>query len=409
MITVQNETKTPVMDAHLPDFSNTEVAFSYLTDKQLKRTSLLFRLMNKSWFVRYAGPIGLWCVKYNFPFARWITKLTLYKHFVGGHSLLGTQDTISMLARYKTLTILDYGVEATESEEDFNRTMRENLRAIEFASKNNHVPVVSTKISGLASNDLLEKASKQQPLSQKEENDWRSVIKRVEAISASAYEKNVSVFYDAEETWIQDAINDLVVSMMRQFNKEQVVVYNTFQMYRKDQLDYLKHLAEMASNEGWMLGAKIVRGAYMEKERERAVKMGYPSPIFEGKEGTDQSYNDALVFLLEHYQTIGICNASHNAVSNELMARVIHERGFDRTHRHLNFSQLFGMSDNLTFNLAEAGYNVAKYVPYGQVEDVIPYLIRRAQENSSVTGDMSRELRLIKSEMARRAKSQQRK
>lgn len=386
----------------LPDFQDTSIAFSYLSDRELRQTARLFRLMNKSWLVDFAGPLGLWAVRHNIPMARWLTEKTIFRHFVGGKSLLQCQPTIDKLARYQTLTILDYGVEARETEEDFNRTLRENLRAIEFASTNPHIPVVSTKITGLASHALLEKVHHGDSLTSEEEAAFKAVVKRVEAISYAAFDKKVAVFFDAEESWIQQPIDDMVLSMMRRFNKERVVVYNTYQMYRLDRLALIQKHAELAASEGWMLGAKIVRGAYMDKERDRAQEMGYASPIHTDKPATDKSYNSALRFLVDHYETIGSCNASHNAESCLLMAKWIDEKGADRRHPHLNFSQLYGMSDNLTFNLAAAGYNVAKYVPYGKVEEVIPYLIRRAEENSAVTGEMSRELELIDREMRRR-------
>lgn len=386
----------------VPDFQDTAVAFNHLSDQELRDMTWLFSLMNRSWLVNIAAPLGLWSVKWNIPLARWITRKTIFHQFVGGKSLLESLPTIDKLAGKHTYTILDYGVEGKEQEEDFNRTLRENLRAIDFAAGNQQVPIVSTKVSGLASNALLEKVQRGDKLSPAEEESYRSVIKRVEAIAYNAREKGVAVFFDAEESWIQDPIDAMVLSMMRQFNKDRVVVYNTYQMYRHDRLALIEHHAEMARSEGWMLGVKIVRGAYMEKERERARQQGYPSPIYPDKKGTDQAYDDAVRFLVRHYQTIGSCNASHNQESNRLMAALMDEAGIRRNHPHLFFSQLYGMSDNITFNLAAAGFNVAKYVPYGKVEEVIPYLIRRAEENTSVTGEMSRELDLIEREVQRR-------
>jgi proline dehydrogenase len=387
-----------------PDFQDTTTAFAHHSDAELRNMARLFGLMNKSWLVDAAGPLGLWAVKWNLPLARWLTEKTIFHQFVGGKSLLKSLPTIEKLAGLHTLTILDYGVEGKENEEDFNRTLRENLRAIEFAAGNPNIPVVSTKITGLASNALLEKVQSGQDLTAQEEEAFGAVVRRVESIAFTAFEKGVAVFIDAEESWIQDPIDDMVLSVMRKYNRERVVVYNTYQMYRHDRLGVLKAHAAQAAAEGWMLGAKIVRGAYMEKERERASEMGYPSPIHPDKAATDKSYNDALHFLVTNYERIGSCNASHNAESCRLMALWIDEMGIPRDHRHLNFSQLYGMSDNITFNLAAAGYNVAKYVPYGKVEEVIPYLIRRAEENTSVTGEMSRELDLIKRELQRRAR-----
>lgn len=385
-----------------PDFENTAIAFAHLTDGELEDMARLFSLMNKSWLVRIAAPLGLKAVTWNLPLARWITRKTIFRQFVGGKSLLECLRTIDKLATLKTLTILDYGVEGKEEEEDFNRTLRENLRAIEFAAGNANVPVVSTKITGLASNALLEKVQRGEELTPAEEEAFGAVVRRVESIAFTAFEKGVAVFIDAEESWIQDPIDDMVLSVMKKYNRQKVVIYNTYQMYRHDRLEVLRKHAAQAEREGWMLGAKIVRGAYMEKERERAAQQGYPSPIHPDKEATDKSYNEALRFLVEHYQRIGSCNATHNTQSCRLMAEWIDELGAARNHPHLNFSQLYGMSDTITFNLAASGYNVAKYVPYGKVEEVIPYLIRRAEENTSVTGEMSRELDLIQREIRRR-------
>lgn len=393
---------TATQQTAIPDFTDTEVAFAHLNDQDLKRMEWLFSLMNKPWLVNSGSIIGLWSVKWNLPFARSIIRSTLFRQFVGGESLLKSLPTIDKLAANNTLTVLDYGVEAKETEEDFNATLRENLRAIEFASGNDHVPVVSTKISGLASNPLLEKIQRGDTLTKLEEQSYKAVIKRVEALAMAAHEKGVAVFFDAEESWIQQPIDQMVNTMMQRYNKNRVVVYNTYQLYRHDRLNYMIETAEKARAEGWMLGAKIVRGAYMEKERLRAKEMGYPSPIYPDKPSTDQAYDDAVRYLVENYATIASCNATHNTSSCMKMAAWIDELRIDRNHPHLNFSQLYGMSDHLTFNLANSGYNVAKYVPYGRVEEVIPYLLRRAQENSSVTGEMSRELELIHKEIRRR-------
>lgn len=398
---MENDMMT-VRTTSLPDFDDTRTAFSHLSDKELHTTAWLFRLMNNPRLVEWGSPLALWTVKWNIPPARWLMEHTVFKQFVGGSSLLNAMPAIDRLASRGTLTILDYGAEGKESEDDLNRTLRETLRAIEFAAGNANVPVVSTKVSGLASNALLEKVQRQESLSSEEEENYRNVVKRVESLAFTAFEKGVSLFFDAEETWIQEPIDQMVNQMMRKYNRERVVVYNTFQMYRTDRLSYLMRTAQEAINEGWMLGAKIVRGAYMEKERERAMAKAYSSPIHADKRATDESYNEAVRFLVEHHDRVASCNASHNAESNLLMAKMIDEKGISRNHPHLLFSQLYGMSDNITFNLANAGYNVAKYVPYGKVEEVIPYLIRRAEENTSVTGEMSRELSLIDREIRRR-------
>lgn len=384
------------------DFSNTEIAFSHLDDSELKKTAWLFRLMSHSWLVKYGSGIGLWAVENGMPFAETVVKNTIFEQFCGGTTLLDSQKNIDHLARFNTLTILDYGVEAKESETDFNLTMNENIRAIDFASRSENIPVVSTKVTGVARFGLLERIQSEKELSRSELAEYRNVLKRIDAICYHAANKGVSVFIDAEESWIQDSIDHLVWLMMKRYNKTRVVVYNTFQMYRKDRLQFLTESYDRAQSAGFLLGAKLVRGAYMEKERNRAQEMGYESPINPDKNSTDDHYNTGIRFCLDHIETLGLCNASHNAESALLQVELMDKKGIPHDHPHCLFSQLFGMSDNITFNLANAGFRVAKYVPYGQVADVIPYLIRRAQENTTVTGDVGRELALIQQEMKRR-------
>ncbi|MEL7022032.1 MAG: proline dehydrogenase family protein, partial [Bacteroidota bacterium] len=329
-------------------------------------------------------------------------KATIFDQFCGGTSLSNSVPTIEELYANGSQTILDYGAEAKETEEDFDATMQETIRAIEFAEAHASVPVVSTKLTGMARFELLEAVQADEYHSPALREEYERVIQRLEKICQVAKAKKVGVFFDAEETWIQDAIDKMVVLMMKKYNKESAVAFNTFQMYRHDRLAYLKKSFEHATTHGYILGAKLVRGAYMEKERERAKEKGYPSPIQVSKEATDRDYNDAVRFVVENYETIASCNASHNADSAMLQAQLIAKKGIARNHPHLNFCQLYGMSDHITFNLAKVGYNVAKYVPYGTVREVVPYLIRRAQENTSVTGDMTREHRFVIQEMKRR-------
>jgi proline dehydrogenase len=384
------------------DFSNTEIAFSHLSNSELKKTAWLFKMMSRAWLVKYGSGVGLWAVEKGMPFAETIVKNTIFEQFCGGTTLLDCQNNIDQLAAFRTLSILDYGVEAKESETDFNLTMNENIRAIDFASRSKHIPVVSTKVTGVARFGLLERMQSEQELSKTELVEYRNVLKRIDAICYHAANKGVSVFIDAEESWIQDSIDHLVWLMMKRYNKTRVVVYNTFQLYRKDRLQFLMESYDRAQSAGFMLGAKLVRGAYMEKERIRAAEMGYENPINPDKNATDDHYNTALRFCLDHIETLALCNASHNAESAMLQVDLMDKKDIPHDHPNCLFSQLFGMSDNLTFNLADAGFRVAKYVPYGQVVDVIPYLIRRAQENTTVTGDVGRELALISQELKRR-------
>ena len=359
--------------------------------------------MNKPWLVKSGSKLALWAVENGIPMAEWAVRNTVFEQFVGGTTLLDSQPSIERLAQYNTLTILDYGAEAKETELDFNHTMNENIRAIEFAARSvKSIPVISTKVTGLMRFGLLERIQSAETLTRVEVSEYRNALKRLDAICYHASKKNVSIFIDAEESWIQDAIDHLVWLMMRRYNKQRVVVYNTYQYYRHDRLHFLTESYDRAQQEGFLLGAKLVRGAYMEKERARAIKLNYATPINADKAATDDLYNTALRFCIDHLDTMAVCNASHNAESALLQVELMDKKGLPRDHPNTLFSQLYGMSDNLTFNLAKAGFRVAKYLPYGQVKEVIPYLIRRAQENTSMTGDAGRELKLVLEEVARR-------
>jgi len=389
--------------APLPDFNDTATAFSHLSDSELKKAAWLFRMMNRPWLVKYGSSLGLMAVEWNLPFAEKVIRHTIFEQFVGGSTLLDCQKSIERLAALNTFTILDYGAEAKETEQDFNHTMTENIRAIDFATQSGgKIPVISTKITGLARFSLLERIQNKATLERDELNEYRNVLKRLDAICYHASTKGVSVFIDAEESWIQDTLDHLVWLMMKRYNKERVVVYNTFQMYRHDRLQFLIESFDRAREQEFLLGAKLVRGAYMEKERNRAAEMGYANPINPNKQSTDDLFNTALRFCADNIEHLAVCNASHNAESSLLLADLMQKKNMPANHPHVLFSQLYGMSDNLTFNLAKAGYRVGKYMPYGQVHDVIPYLIRRAQENTSVTGDAGRELSLITQEVNRR-------
>lgn len=384
------------------DFSNTEIAYAHKDDKALKKMLWLFGMMNKHWLVGLGAKLGIPAIKMHLPFVKSIVKNTVFEHFCGGVSLLETQKAIDTLWKSNVQTILDYGAEGKQSEKEFNKTMNETIRAIQFAAKNDEVPVVSSKITGLARFGLLASIQEGVALTKETKIEYRNILKRLDSICYVASQSNTSIYFDAEETWIQGTLDHLVEIMMRRYNKEKAVVSTTFQLYRTEALQLLIDSFDKAKKYNYFLGAKLVRGAYMEKERDRANEMGYPSPIHPNKAATDDAYNSALRFCIDNYERIALCNATHNAESNYLMAKLIDERGLPKAHLHLNFSQLYGMSDNQTFNLAKAGYNVAKYLPYGPVEEVVPYLIRRAEENSSVTGDMSREYQMVLAEVKRR-------
>ncbi len=384
------------------NFGNTEIAFAHKSDSKLSKAAWLFRMMGNPKLVNIGNSLALKAVKWNLPLSETIIRNTIFEQFCGGTTLLDSMPSIEELVRVKSKTILDFGAEGKHSEEDFNLTMNENLRAIDFASRSRNIPFVCIKITGLGRFGLLEKIQRNAPMTHDEQNEYFNISKRVDAICHSAREKGISVLIDAEETWIQDTIDRVANIMMARYNKDKAVIFNTFQMYRHDRLAYLKESYELARQKNFVLGAKIVRGAYMEKERKRAEEMGYPTPINPDKVSTDKAFNDALVFCVSRLEYIACVNATHNAQSSMLLADLMEEMGCKPNNPHFWFSQLYGMSDNISFNLAAAGYNVAKYMVYGPVKDVVPYLIRRAQENTSVTGDVGRELALIEKEIKRR-------
>ena len=390
----------------LPNFENTQIAFEIRDDKELKKMEWLFEMMANPKITRFLGKIGSWAVTSKIPFAEKIILKTLFYQFCGGRTLLEAQNVIRKLDQYGVKTILDYGVEGKSKEEELNHTMNELLRAIEFAKTDPSIPFISVKLTGLVKNEILENISNQHFNIERGEADhipeFKNFLKRIDSICYAGQIAQVKIAIDAEESWMQEAIDQVADLMMFRYNKNGVLVYNTFQLYRTDRLNFLKTSFDKARNHDYKLGAKLVRGAYMEKERKRAEDMGYPSPIHPNKQDTDQHFNDAVDFCLQHYNELAMINASHNAQSCLLQAQKMNEMGIQPNFPNLMFSQLLGMSDNLTFSLAKSGYNTSKYVVYGQVRDVIPYLVRRSEENTSVTGEISRELSLIKKEIKRR-------
>lgn len=383
------------------DFTNTAVAFEYKSDKELRRTAMLFKLMSSNLLVDLGSNATLLALKMRLPIKS-VIKKTVFQQFCGGATLEECRETIYELEQYGVDTVLDYGAEGKHDDQAFDLTVKELTASIKFASKQDSVPVVTGKITGLMSFNLLEKLASKKPLTQQEKNAQHRALERLDSLCNIAHANKVALFIDGEESWIQEPIDDMTLLMMERYNKDYITVYNTFQLYRHDRLAFLKACYLMAQEKGFILGAKLVRGAYMEKERERAKKKGYPSPIQASKEATDADYNAAVEFCVANYERIASCVGSHNEQSTRYQIQLMEKAGLPKDHRHLTFSQLYGMSDNLTFNLAKEGYNVSKYVPYGPVGDVVPYLIRRAQENSSVNGEVSRELNLLHQEIKRR-------
>lgn len=337
----------------------------------------------------------------RFP-VKWFVKPTIYSHFCGGETLPECSKTVEILARHNVKSILDYSVEGKETEEDIHLAMEETLRAIEYASKDQNIPFAVFKPTAFAPFHILEKASTGQLTSDEDKTEAQKFEVRIEKLFRTGFELDIPVMIDAEETWIQDFIDDLVRKMMEKYNRKKPIVYNTLQMYRHDRLAFLEKSLDEAVKGGYFLGMKLVRGAYMERERARAVKMNYPSPIHPDKPATDKAYDDALTFCVQHVNYISVFNGTHNEASCRHLAGLMAEKGLPKNDPRIFSSQLFGMSDHISFNMANAGYNVAKYIPYGPVKHVLPYLIRRAEENTAVAGQTGRELSLLTIERKRR-------
>lgn len=383
------------------NFDNTEIAFRHKSKSELNSAYWLFKIMGSNFLTQVGPPVTNLFLNIGLPI-QGLIKATIFKQFCGGETIAECEKTIAQLAVSKVGTILDYSVEGEDEESVFDFTCAEIIRTIDRAAGDERVPITVFKVTGIGRFGVLEKLDAAQELSVAELAEFEKVKLRCERICRTAFEKNVPVMIDAEETWIQKTIDELALEMMMLFNKEKLIVYNTYQMYRHDKLAHLKADHLIAKEKGFILGAKIVRGAYMEKERRRALQMGYPSPIQPDKKSTDQDYDAALLYSIQNIKELGIVCGTHNERSCKILADLLNEHQINHSHPHVYFSQLLGMSDNLSFNLSDAGYNVAKYVPYGPVKAVMPYLFRRAQENTSIAGQTSRELDLIIREKKRR-------
>jgi len=382
-------------------FENTEIAFRHSSNSDLKRAYWLFRVININFLVKVGPPITNFAVKIGLPI-KGLIKATIFKHFCGGETIRECENTIKSLHKGGVGTILDYSIEGEDDEQVFDNTSVEIIRTIRRAVKDKAIPITVFKVTGVGRFSLLEKLDEKRQLGVMEQEEWEKVQARVLAICEKAHETGVPVMIDAEESWIQQTIDKLALDMMRKFNKEKAIVYNTYQLYRHDKLQSLKDDHFVAVKEGFILGVKLVRGAYMEKERKRAEEKGYTSPIQPDKQATDNDYDAALDYCTSHIDQIAFVAGTHNEESCRLLAGLLDKKGIDHKNPHVYFSQLLGMSDNLSFNLANANYNVAKYVPYGPIKAVLPYLFRRAQENTAIAGQMSRELSLIVKEVKRR-------
>ncbi len=390
-----------------PSFDNTQNAFAYKSTGDLKKARFLFSVIQSPLVVSLATKLTPMLMQSGLPI-NGLIRSTIFNQFVGGETLEESARVVKQLSAYQVQVILDYGVEAKEGEENFDQVTEHIIEAIEFAAAQNNVPFVSVKVTGVASMQLLEHLNDAPRLrsgihdSEEDNAAWNRVKERMYAICEVAMEKGVGVLIDAEETWIQDPIDRLAIELMSIYNKEKVVVYNTYQLYRHDRLRFLQMSHSIAKDKQFLLGAKLVRGAYMEKERERAQKNAYASPIHANKDAVDADFNKAVDYCLQHLDSIALLLASHNEQSNQLAMQTMQTKQLSNNHPHIHFSQLYGMSDHITFNMAEAGFSVSKYLPFGPIKDVIPYLMRRAEENSSVNGQTGRELVLIRKELARR-------
>ncbi len=383
-------------------FDNTQIAFESKSNKDLKRAYRLFKLIGNRNLVKIGKPLTNFALKTGLPI-KGIIRKTIFAQFCGGETINECDPTINNLGKFGIGTILDYSIEGKTSDEDFEHTTNEIIATILKGKNNKFIPFAVFKITGISRFELLEKVNDSlESLTVSEKKEYHQLIERVDRICKTGFEKNVPVFIDAEETWIQDAIDRIAYEMMLKYNKKDAIVYNTVQMYRHDRLAYLKHEIERASADGVQYGVKLVRGAYMEKERARAKEKGYPSPIQPDKATCDKDYDLALEFLVSKIDHMALCAGSHNEQSSLYLTELLTKNNISPSDKRVYFAQLLGMSDHISYNLSKHGFNVAKYVPYGPIKEVMPYLLRRADENTSVAGQTSRELSLIIKERKRR-------
>ncbi len=383
------------------DFNNLEVAFRYKNNQELKFAYWLFRMVGKPGLVKLGKSLTNFSLALHLP-VNWLVKPTVYRHFCGGETIAECMKVADKIEKFGVKCILDYSVEGGESPEAIEAALAETLRTIENARVNRNIPFTVFKPTAFTLEHILEKGSNGTLLAVDDLAEADKFRKRVETLCKAAFDADVPIMVDAEDVKFQPMIDEVVTSMMEKFNKKKAVVYNTLQMYRTDRLVFLQESYDKAAAGNYFLGIKFVRGAYMERERARAAKYGYPSPINPDKQTTDRMYDDGLRFTLEHIDRIHTFNGSHNEASNHLLAELMASKGLPKNDSRIWFSQLFGMSDHISFNLGAAGYNVAKYLPYGPVKHVLPYLIRRAEENTAVAGQSSRELELARREYKRR-------
>lgn len=382
-------------------FDNTKTAFAYKSDKELKKAKLLFKVVASPFISKWGAKFANTGLQLNLPI-KGIIKSTVFEQFCGGEDIDDCSNTMEKLNRYGVQSLLDYSIEGKAGEKDFNRCSKMVSKTVTLSNKTDYIPFAVFKLTGVFRFELIEKIQEKKPLTPEEEKEYQKAYNRIESICKKGFNVDVPVMIDAEESWIQDTIDTIVEEMMEKYNKEKAIVYNTIQMYRHDRLDYLKKLHEKSKENGFYIGVKVVRGAYMEKERERALEYNYPSPIQPDKESTDRDYDLAIQYCVENFHGINLCAGTHNELSSQKLVELLEKHKIEKTNKKVYFAQLLGMSDNISFNLAKENFNVVKYVPFGPVKDVMPYLIRRAEENTSISGQTGRELSLIQKELDRR-------
>jgi len=382
-------------------FNNTEVAFEVKSDSEVNRAFYLFEMIKRESLVKVGTAMTRFALKTHLP-VEGLIRATVFDHFCGGVNEEDCMSVIDKMYTKKVHSVLDYSSEGKDDEEQFDLTMEKTLKNISFGKELDSVPFAVFKPTGFGRLEIYRKLTEGEKFDAHEEVEWKRIKERYNIVSKAAYEMDVPLLIDAEETWIQGAADDLIEEMMAKYNTEKVIVFGTLQLYRWDRLDYLKKLQQRAKQQGFKVGMKLVRGAYMEKERERAENNGYKDPICVDKEATDKMFNDVLEYMFKSIDDMAIFAGTHNEESSYLLMDLIANSEIDKKDKRIWFGQLYGMSDHISYNLAIEDYNVAKYLPYGPVRDVMPYLIRRAEENTSVAGQTSRELELLKRERVRR-------
>ncbi|MFT6796248.1 MAG: proline dehydrogenase [Maribacter sp.] len=382
-------------------FEDTATAFSLKTDSELERAYFLFKMISNEPLVKMGSLMTNFALKAKLP-VEGLIRATVFDHFCGGVNEEDCLPVVDRMFEKKVCSVLDYSVEGKQEEDPFDNATKIILRILDFVKEKDAIPFAVFKPTGFGRFALYQKIGEKKPLTTKETAEWQRVVNRFDTVCKKAYDLDVSLLIDGEESWMQDAADELAEQMMRKYNKKKAIVFNTLQTYRWNRLPYLKELHKKAKQYGFKIGMKVVRGAYMEKENERAKEKGYPTPICESKLATDKNFDATIAYMVTNLDAISIFSGTHNEQSCLKLIELMRQKGVDKNNQSIWFGQLYGMSDHISFNLANNGYNVAKYLPFGPVKDVMPYLIRRAEENTSVAGQTTRELSLLKQERKRR-------